>query len=257
MRMISRAMHPNRQFPPPTFPPLMHMRWKDLLFMHWRVDFAALRPHVPDTMTLETFDGSAWIGVVPFLMTETYSMAEAPVGGALSKAMGAYEFPELNVRTYVSVGGKPGVFFFSLDAASRSAVRLARAGFRLPYFDAKMSIARDDEGFVRFTSERTHEGADAAFLDVRYRPIGDVEPGRPGTLKYFLTERYALYTSLFGRPVRAHIHHPPWPLQPAEAHAARIQMTPFLPGLRLEESEAICHFAADQEIVAWPIAPAM
>lgn len=251
------ATHPNRQFPPPKAPPLMHMRWKDLLFMHWRVSPDALAPYIPASMMLETFDGNAWLGVVPFLMTETYAIPEKPLGGAVSKAMGAYEFPELNVRTYVRVGGKPGIIFFSLDAASRSAVRLARAGFRLPYFDAKMSIAREPDGHVHFTSERVHQGAPPAVLDVRYRPTGDVSPAVPGTLEYFFTERYALYTTLLDRPMRGHINHAPWPLQPAEAVVARMDMTALLPGVNLPPEDALCHFAADQDIVAWPLVPAI
>ncbi|MFL5319302.1 MAG: YqjF family protein [Myxococcaceae bacterium] len=249
-------MHPNRQFPPPRAPPLMHMRWKSLLFMHWRLDPEQLRPHVPSSLTLETFDGSAWLGIVPFLMTETYGMPEAPIKGALSKAMGAYQFPELNVRTYVSVGGKPGVFFFSLDAASRSAVRLARTGFRLAYFDARMELL-DESNAVHFKSERTDPRGAPASFHARYRPIGEVKPPEPGTLESFLTDRYALYTTVLDRPLRAHIHHAPWPLQRAEVDVAALSMTPFLPRVTLSAKDALCHYAADQEVVAWPVVPAM
>ena len=233
----------------------MHMRWKELLFMHWRFDPAVLRPHIPASLTLESFDGSAWLGVVPFLMTETYPLPEA-IGGAVSRAIGAYEFPELNVRTYVRVGGMPGVFFFSLDAASRTAVRLARASFRLPYFDARMGIDHETDGFIRFTSDRTQPGASTASFDVRYRPEGKVQAAEPGTLEHFLTERYALYTTVFGRPLRAHIHHEPWPLQRADVRAARIEMTPFLPGVDLDPGAALCHYARDQRVVGWPLTPA-
>lgn len=234
----------------------MHMRWRDLLFMHWRLPPELLRPHVPASMTLETFDGSAWLGVVPFLMTETYALPGKTLNAAMSKAIGAFEFAELNVRTYVRVAGKPGVYFFSLDAASRSAVRLARVGYRLPYFDARMSISRDPEGSIRFTSERLlHDHLPRAALDVLYRPVGDPQPAAAGTLEYFLTERYALYTTLLGWAMRGHIHHPPWPLQPAQVQVAHLAMTPFLEGVTLRPQDAVCHFAADQDVVAWPLVP--
>ena len=127
------------------------MSWHDLLFMHWPVPQEALRPQIPPALQLDTFDGSAWLSVPPFRMSATRPRC-LPSVPPLSN------FPELNVRTYVTAEGKPGIWFFSLDAANPVAVRLARATFHLPYFDARMSCqVTGDE--VRYGSVRTHRGA--------------------------------------------------------------------------------------------------
>src|SRR5688500_5474109 len=124
------------------------MRWHELLFMHWPVPAAALRPLIPAGLELDTFDGSAWLGVVPFRMSGIRRRLLPPVPGTAA-------FPELNVRTYVTAGAKPGVWFFSLDAANRLAVRVARWTFHLPYYDATMSCTRDRAGEVAYRSTRT------------------------------------------------------------------------------------------------------
>ena len=130
----------------------MFMRWHDLLFLHWRVDPALLRPHVPPSLELDTFDGSAWLGVVPFWMSGIRARLTPPIPG-LSR------FPELNVRTYVTAEGKPGVWFFSLDAANKVAVRAARWTFHLNYLDARMRCDVDAAtSEVRYSSFRTHRG---------------------------------------------------------------------------------------------------
>src|SRR6266478_2747772 len=159
-------------------------------------------------------------------------------------------FPELNVRTYVTCGGKPGVWFFSLDAANSLAVAIARAWFHLPYFRARMTCA-EHEGWIHYQSERIHRGAPAGLLKGRYRPIGDAISPRPGTLEHFLTERYCLNTAdAHGQIIRGEIHHPPWPLQRAEAEIVCNSMTESL-GIA-PTSRPLLHFARRQDVLVWP-----
>jgi uncharacterized protein YqjF (DUF2071 family) len=200
----------HRPWPLPAAPWVMGQAWHDLLFAHYRADPAALRARVPAELELETFDGSAWLGVVPF------RMSGVRVRG-LPGVPGASAFPELNVRTYVRVADRPGVWFFSLDATSALAVRAARAAFHLPYFRAAMRCeARGDD--VAYDSSRTHRGAPPAVWRGAYGPSGAVRRAERGTLEHWLTERYCLYArSPRGVLRRAEIHHAPWPLQPAFA----------------------------------------
>lgn len=200
----------HRPWPLPAAPWVMAQAWHDLLFAHVRVDSAQLRARVPAELEIETFDGSAWLGVVPFRMSDV-----RPRG--LPGVPGANAFPELNVRTYVRVANRPGVWFFSLDAASALAVRAARAAFHLPYFRAAMRCdARGDD--VAYDSARKHRGARPAVWRGTYGPTGVVRRAERGTLDHWLTERYCLYArSPRGVIRRAEIHHEPWPLQPAFA----------------------------------------
>lgn len=221
----------------------MRMSWHDLCFLHWRVDAPVLAPLLPTGLELETFDGSAWLGVVPFHMTDV-----SPRG--VPRVRRLADFAELNVRTYVTAGGKPGVWFFSLDATQPLAVRMARAFFHLAYVDARIESRRSGD-VVRYTSVRTHLGAGVAELDVRYRPTGPPSRSEPGSLEYFLTERYCLYAaSRRGQVLRQEIDHDPWPLQPAEAEVARCTMTRPL-GIDLGDEPPLAHFAERLDVVAW------
>lgn len=188
----------------------MRMTWSELLFAHWPVDPERLAPLLPEGLTLDTRDGKAWVGVVPFLMSDV-----APRGfPALPRIS---RFLELNVRTYVVQDQKPGVWFFSLDAASRIAVRMARTLFHLPYMDATMSMARSDKAKVDYVSTRAHRGEPAAELDVSYQQTGKNFCAEPGTIEHWLTARYCLYSSdRTGRLYRGEIDHPPWILSQAQ-----------------------------------------
>jgi uncharacterized protein YqjF (DUF2071 family) len=228
----------------------MRMNWHELLFMHWAVPAESLRPHVPATLDLDAFDGRAWLGVVPFRMTNVRPRFVPPVPGISA-------FPELHVRTYVMPAGtkeKAGVWFFSLDATSRLAVRAARWSYYLPYYDANISCAAnggENTPTVRYSSRRTHRGAPPAELDLEYRPTGKPFHAEPGTLDYFLTERYCLYsTNPTGVPYRCEVAHPPWPLQAAEAKVRRNTMTRQL-GFDLPDDEPLLHYADFQPVVAW------
>ena len=219
------------------------MRWQNLLFMHWPVRENVLRPLIPPALTLDTFDGSAWLGVVPFRMSGVRPRS-------LPRVPWLSDFPELNVRTYVTAEGKPGIWFFSLDAHNPIAVRLARATFHLPYFDAKMyyHVAGEE---VRYRSVRTHRGAPPAEFAARYRPVGNPFESRPETLENFLTERYCLYAAdNRGNVRRGDIHHHLWPLQPAEAEIGILAMTQQI-GVTLPERAPILHFSAHLDVLAW------
>jgi len=152
----------------------MRMRWCDLLFAHWRVEPAALRRLIPGGLELDLFDGQAYVGAVPFTM-EGVSPRLVP------DVAGLHRFPELNLRTYVKAGGKPSVWFFSLDAGQRLAVRVARQFFHLPYFDAKFQIDHKSES-VEYSAVRTHRGAPKATFAATYQPIGPVYHSAPGSL---------------------------------------------------------------------------
>ena len=240
---LPNASH--RPWPLPHRPWVMAMQWHDLLFMHWPVPPAVLRPLIPPALALETFDGAAWLGVTPFRMAGTRPRLVPPLPWLSA-------FPELNVRTYVTAEGKPGVWFFSLDAANPLAVRGARALFHLPYYDAAMEVEKDDHG-VRYTSTRTHRGTLGATFTGGYRPCGPVTPAVVDSLEYWLTERYCLYTTDRRCWVwRGNIHHARWPLQPAEADIVCNTMANQL-RLRLPPRAPLLHFAKRLDVVAWPL----
>jgi uncharacterized protein YqjF (DUF2071 family) len=233
----------HRPWPMPAGPWVMAQSWHDLLFAHWPVDAEALRPLIPPQLQIDTFEGRGWLAVVPFRMTGV-RLRGTPAMPWLSA------FPELNVRTYVTCGGKPGVWFFSLDAGNSLAVAIARAWFHLPYFRARMSCTERD-GWIQYQSDRTHRGAPVGLLNCKYRPVGETFSAQHGTLEYFLTERYCLYTAdASGQIIRGEIHHPPWPLQRAEAEFARNSMTEPL-GTALT-SRPLLHFARRQDVLVWP-----
>jgi uncharacterized protein len=234
----------HRPWPLPRGPWVMAQDWHDLLFAHWIVPVADLRPLVPAGLEIDTFAGAAWIAVIPFRMSAV-RLRGTPAVPWLSY------FPELNVRTYVVRDGKPGVWFFSLDAANFIAVAIARRWFHLPYFRASMRIEQRD-AWIHYRSTRTHRSTEAAAIQAKYRPIGSPQPARSGTLEYFLTERYCLYAADGrGRLIRGEIHHAPWPLQIAEAEFAENTMARAA-GIALPASKPLLHFSKRQDVVVWP-----
>jgi uncharacterized protein len=222
----------------------MAQRWHDLLFAHWPVEAEALRAIVPPRLEIDTFDGRAWIGVIPFRMTGV-RLRVTPALPWLSA------FLELNVRTYVAARGKPGVWFFSLDAGNPIAVAVARSWFHLPYFRAQMKC-EEREGWIQYSCERTHPGSAPARLAGRYRAVGPEFQPQRGTLEHFLTERYCLYAQdNAGRMFRGEIHHPPWNLRIAEAGFSENEMAAAC-GITLPSQKPLLHFARQQEVVVWP-----
>jgi uncharacterized protein YqjF (DUF2071 family) len=176
-----------RPYPLPQKPWIMRQVWHELLFAHWPFSPTIIHPLIPTCLELDTFERTAWLGIVPFHMSGV-----RPRGFPSTPGLSA--FPELNVRTYVVKNGIPGVYFFSLDAGNPIAVAFARSLFHLPYFNARMSSRMLDDT-VHYTSQRTHRGAPSADYRARYRPIAPVVESRPGSLEAWLTERYALYTT--------------------------------------------------------------
>jgi uncharacterized protein len=230
----------HRPWPLPGSPWLMTQTWHDLLFAHWPVEAAALRPLVPAPFELDLCEGQAWVAVVPFHMTNV-----APRGVPALPWLSA--FPELNVRTYVRMNGRGGVYFFSLDATNPVAVGVARTLVHLPYFTATMNVDEKD-GWIDYRSIRSTDGAEFAG---RYRPTGLAEPPVPGSLEHFLTERYCLFTvNDAGRPFSLDIHHPPWPLQRAEAEIT-VNTMARAAGIRLPPVAPLLHFSKRQDMVAW------
>jgi hypothetical protein len=224
----------------------MKQRWHDLLFAHWRVDPDELRRVVHPSLPVDEFDGSAWIGVTPFEV-RGFRPRGGPPPPRLSR------FLECNVRTYSTVEGRPGIHFFSLDAESRLAVRGARRFWRLPYHLADMDASRDGDR-VSYRTERVSRDGPPAELAIEYEPTGPVRRAEPGSLEYFLTERYCLYTTDERGTIQSgDIDHPPWPLQPASARIAVNTMAEQV-GVRLT-GDPLLHFAARQDVLMWRIAP--
>jgi len=214
--------------------------WQDLLFAHWRVPIEEIRDFLPHGLEAEQRDGSAWLGIVPFRLSALRLRGGLPVPSLSS-------FLQVNVRTYVrAADGKPGVWLFSLDASSGLAVRAARRAYRLPYFHARVSF--DRTGDWRDV-ECTRIGERGKVFSGRYRPAGEVFQAEPGSLEWFLAERYCLYANdRSGALCRAEIHHGPWRLQHADAELELASIAPVAP-----RGEPVCHFAASQDTVIWPL----
>ena len=221
---------------------VMGQTWEDLLFAHWRVPLEAVRAHVPHELEVEQHDGSAWLGITPFRTTAVRARGMLPLPRISS-------FLELNVRTFVrAADGRPGVWFLSLDASSRAAVEVARRAYKLPYFHARMSAERRGP-WIDYECARLEERG--RVFNGRYRPDGDVFHAEPGSLEWFLTERYCLYAAdSRGALQRADIHHELWPLQAAEAE---IELTTISP-IELDGAP-VCHFSRRQDVLFWPLEP--
>lgn len=227
----------------------MHMSWQELLFAHWPISAETVRERiaatfggVPAGLEIDTSEGSCYLGIVPFRMART-GLRFWPTW------LGPHTFCELNVRTYVRYKDRPGVLFFSLDAASRVAVFTARRWFYLPYFNARMSLAGSET--IHYRSARTHRGAPQAAFEARYGAAGPVYNAASGTLERWLTERYCLYSigprqSLW----RGEIHHELWPLQSAQAEIALNTMA-ACHGFALPDVKPIVHYVKNIDVVAW------
>ncbi len=233
----------DRTWPLPRRPWVMQMTWSELLFAHWTIQPELVAKLLPTGVTLDTRDGEAWVGVVPFRMSGVTTRLCPPIPH-LSR------FLELNVRTYVTVGGKPGVWFFSLDAANRVAVRVARATSNLPYMDATMSMAKQEDGTTAFKSNRVHRGEPPATYNASYSPAGEFQNATPGSLEHWLTARYCLYSAnRHGQVYRGEIDHPPWKLAPATYHERANTMGDTL-GFRFDEQPHLL-MAEPVHVQAW------
>jgi uncharacterized protein len=221
----------------------MAQSWSQLLFAHWPIRVETLRPLIPAPLQIDTFEGQAWIGVVPFYMSHVRARG-------LPLVYGTHAFCELNVRTYVTYEGKPGVWFLSLDAGNRLAVLGARRTFHLPYYNAAMSLQREGDT-IHYTSSRTHRNSPPADFRASYQPTSQVFYSTPGTLVSWLTERYCLYAAdKSGHLYRAEIHHAPWPLQDAQA-TIQVNTMAQAGGVDLPDTPPLLHYAERLDVVTW------
>jgi uncharacterized protein YqjF (DUF2071 family) len=248
--------------------PLMHQNWGKLLFMHWPINAKLLRPLIPSQLSIDTFDGSAWIGEIPFTMWGIRASFLPPIPGASA-------FHELNVRTYVHLNGVPGVWFFSLDAANSLAVWGARNFYHLPYFNADMSLTRrgntieyssrrkdsltygkffnsEKTGFPELLSPDRFRGLRPAELNTSWI-IGESLPqSSSGSIEFFLTERYCLYSYYHNQLYRSRIFHEPWPLRSATLNSRQSTMIESL-GIAESGEDPLLHYAEEIAVDIWPL----
>jgi uncharacterized protein YqjF (DUF2071 family) len=220
--------------------PIMHQTWQNLLFLHWPIDPVLLRPLIPAALEIDTFDGKAWIGITPFGMSDV-RLSSLPAIPGLDTLL------ELNVRTYVHHQGKPGVWFFSLDASKLIPVMAARVLFMLPYFKATMDFTENLGEFI-FNSERT-PGPTAKF-QARWRTGIRLRDPAAESLTFFLVERYALFSGSNENLTMARIYHHPWILDEALVLAHESSMVSVL-GLPEPETEPLAHFSRSLNVEIW------
>ena len=232
--LLAHTSH--RPFPVPKTPWLIQQSWQNVLFAHFPLPLETVRAQVPAAFELDTYDGRAWVSAVAFRI-DPFKTRGMPL---------SMRFPELNLRTYVKVGGKPGVYFFSLDAASHAAVTGARALFRLNYFYAAIEVK--GHGRTEFTSKRLERPR--ADFTASYRVAGDPLSISTESLDYWLVERYCLFTARGGPAFRVDIHHMPWVLQPA---SAQLQPNDLFAasGLPAPDSPPLLHYSVRQDVLTW------
>jgi hypothetical protein len=248
----------HRPWMPPDGQWLLSESWNDMLLAHFPIAPPVLRRLVPEAMTLDLYDGTAWLTISPLCITHMRPSGVPPMPGL------SY-FPRVNVRTCVTMKGergedKPGLYYFSVDAANLSAVWFARIWFRMEYWHAKIKMsgatvaARRPEGSsVFFISGRLHgpkAAGGAARLELAYTPEGSPAPARRGSLDEFLNERYCVYSEHRGKCYRIEMHHQPWLLQPARVQMGANSLGAPL-GLELPAEPALCHFSRAQKMLVW------
>lgn len=227
----------------------MTQRWNDLLFAHWPVPAESIAALLPEGLEADIFEGSAWLGVVPFWLDRIKVRGIATIPGMRS-------FPDLNVRTYVRDAhtGTPGMYFFSLDATNLLAVALAHTFFHLPYHWAEMRLDQRSEREFSFYSRRRFTHHPVVF-EARYRGLGPtrkLSEARSGSLEFFLMERSSLFTrNHAGQAVRSNLHHVPWPLEEAEADIQRNDLALSI-GIELPDIQPVLHYSRRLAVYFWP-----
>lgn len=240
------------------------MQWRNLLFIHWPVPAEMLRPLIPAELEIDEFDGTAWIGLVPFTMRAVQPAFVPDIPG-LSDIPTLSAFHECNVRTYVYPRGNRescGVCFFSLDAASRPAVWAARKFFHLPYCFARINLQRSGDE-ISYAVERLHSSSfeggakrviPAATMHCRWRVGSSLPQSQPGELSHFLTERYCLFSvDAHGKMHRTRIWHRPWPLRTAQLISLQDSLCRAA-GIEVNQSHSpLLHHADILDVRAWPL----
>lgn len=227
----------------PAGTPVMHQSWGKLLFMHWRLPSEVLRPLIPERLAIDTFEGEAWIGLTPFTLRDVRPTFTPPLPWVS-------DFHEVNVRTYVHLDGVPGVWFFSLDANSLLTVTGARTLFRLPYHYASISL--EEEGDAIIYSAKREASEHAAEFEAVWHAGQPLPEAEPGSLEFFLVERYCLYTSDEGKLYRCRIFHQPWPLSEATLSTYRSSLIEA-DGLPTPAGEPLLHFGGPVNVEVWPL----
>ncbi len=243
-QLLEQSTH--RPFPLPQNKPwVMAQTWERLLFAHYRVSVDVIRPMIPPQLEIDTYEGEAWISIVPFMMNHVHlhGIPAFPTTG---------KFPELNVRTYVKFQGKVGVWFFSLDAASWLAVWVARLTYHLPYYFARMKLTENGET-ITYSSERIHRNSPSAAFKATYRPIAPIKDYAKGSLDRWLSDRYVLYAGDNQRVFIGHITHVPWGLQPAEANFEQNDMAHVAGIPLLDATPPLLHYVHQLDVIAWAI----
>ncbi|KUP04032.1 hypothetical protein Q75_17110 [Bacillus coahuilensis p1.1.43] len=223
-------------------PWIMKQTWSSLLFAHYRVDSEHLQSLLPSCLEVDLFDASAWVSVVPFEMNNVQIRG---TGGIFAQS-----FLELNVRTYVKFGKKPGVYFFSLDANHPRAVTFANVTYGLPYLHADMSIEKSHT--ILFNSIRTDKRERVGRFEADYTPVGEPFKSKRGFLPYWLTERYSLFVVKGKSIFEGKVDHPPWRLQQAEVTFYHHTVAESI-GVRLPESPEHVHYSDTLDVRIFPL----
>lgn len=224
-------------------PWVLFMKWRDLFFASWRVSVEALRSVVPGELEIDTFDGSAWITLVPMRITDMHWRGIAPIPGMEG-------LRELNLRTYTTRNGKPGVYFLSIECPAICSDWIARNIFGAPYYEAQIALCNDGVSWS-FASERTQEGMHAAAFFGTFRPAGEASRPAPGSLEHFLVERYCLYFVKDGAIWRGDIDHDEWKLQNADMQIA-VNTVPSALGLALAAKPDHTAYCVSTDTRVWP-----
>ncbi|RKQ34758.1 YqjF family protein [Oceanobacillus halophilus] len=234
----------HRPFPFPSKHWMMKQKWKNISFLHWPLSESQLRPFIPKQLTIDTYHGQAWVGMVIFEM-ESIHLRGIP------KYSITPNFSEVNVRTYVTYNGVPGIYFLSIDVDNWASVTLAKRWYHLPYHSANISIEKSHESYHY---ESIRHGQSQIKGEGMIHPLPESYIADKDSLDYWLMERYRLYSinkkqSLY----KADIHHKPWSLQKAETTIHRntilseltIGLDAFFP--------AVSHFSSGLDTLFWNI----
>ncbi|WP_082232190.1 YqjF family protein [Halobacillus massiliensis] len=237
--ILSTTEH--RDSPLPKGPWIFSQRWDHTLFMHHSVKNEALTPLLPEGLELDTYNGKAWITVLPFLVSGMHFRLTP-------KIPYLHHFLELNVRTYVKRNGLPGIYFFSLDAEKLLDVLGARMT-TLPYYYADMRMHRNEDSFHYYSRRR---GKSGAFLEGSWQIGAEAYYPEKGSLASWLVERYYLFTPIRNEIYTVGVHHLPWSLQDAEGHFETHNLLPVSPS-SLSGGQMLFHYAESRRVVFWPL----
>ena len=244
---LVRTSHKPRPLPPGRW--AMTQRWNDLLFAHWPIAGSVMDALLPDWLEADSYQGSAWLGAVPFWLDRIKIRGVPSIPGLRN-------FPDLNLRTYVRdrLTGTPGIYCFSVDSSNLLAVAVAHLAYHLPYKLAEMHLEQRSEREFAFYSRRRFTRPHVIFK-ARYRGLGPTHKTAeipPGSLEYFFSERNCVFsTNRAGQPIQANLHHVPWPLEEAEAEIERNDLGTAV-GIALPNQEPVLHYSRRLAVYIWP-----